>query len=121
MNVVILGASDRPDRSSFKAQRLLMDAGHRVFPVSLDGKPVLREPGYMRLDELPVAARIDTVTVYLRPELQEPLIDDLVELKPRRVIFNPGAESESSNAKLREAGIETVDACTMVMLRTGQF
>ncbi len=121
MNVVILGASDRPDRYSYRAQRMLMEAGHRVFPLSLDGKPVLGEPGYTRFDELPAASRIDTVTVYLRPELQPDLIDDLVDLKPRRVIFNPGSESAESKSKLGEAGIDTVEACTMVMLRTGQF
>ena len=98
-----------------------MEAKHRVFPLSLDGKPVLGEPGYTRFDELPAASRIDTVTVYLRPELQADLIDDLIDLRPRRVIFNPGAESAESKAKLEAAGIQSVEACTMVMLQTGQF
>ena len=56
----------------------------------------------------------------LRLALQVGAIN-ILNLKPRRVIFNPGSENYALVTKLKEAGIEVVQACTLVMLRTEQF
>jgi predicted CoA-binding protein len=119
MTVAILGASDKPQRYSYRVLRLLLEHGHEVIPVhptlqEIDGVPVLAS-----LTE--VDRKIDTLTVYLRPELAEPLVDALRDLAPRRVIFNPGTESTSLTDELQSAGIETEEACTLVLLQTGQF
>jgi hypothetical protein len=117
--VAILGASEDPDRYAFKAFALLRSHGHTVLPVN----PMLR-----RIDHVDVApnlaglaAPIDTITVYLRPALSEPLAEAIVAARPRRVIFNPGAESPRLKARLEAVGIHVVWDCTLVMLRAGRF
>ncbi len=49
------------------------------------------------------------------------MIDEILAAKPQRIIFNPGAENEELAAAASSAGIEVVEACTLVMLRTGLF
>ena len=118
-NVAVLGASSNPERYSNMAVRMLTAHGHRVIPVN----PALKE-----VEGLPcrpglngVEKRIDTLTVYLKPALTEPMIDDIVALRPGRVILNPGSESEPLEAALRKEGIAVERACTLVLLRTGQY
>lgn len=115
----VLGASANPERYSNKAIRLLASHGHQVIPVN----PALKE-----IEGLPVAASladipspIDTLTLYVGPERSEPLLPQMLALHPRRVIMNPGTESALLASALQAAGIEVVEGCTLVMLKTGQF
>ncbi|HOW51645.1 MAG TPA: CoA-binding protein [bacterium] len=117
--VVLLGASDKPDRYAFRAFKLLCRHGHEVIPVN----PALKE-----LDGVPVVARIeditgpvDTVTLYLGSARLAPLIDALIALKPRRIIANPGTENDTLRQRATAAGIEYEQACTLVLLHSGQF
>lgn len=119
MNVAVIGASDNPERYSYKAVMLLKEKGHSVFPV---------HPKLQKLEGMPVypsvkmiSAPIDTITLYVSAELSNKIEGELLNAAPRRIIFNPGAENPSLEAKSREKGIETVEACTLVMLKTGQF
>lgn len=72
------------------------------------------------LKELP-EGDIDTITLYLNPGNQEEYKDWIIQKKPRRVIFNPGSENMSFAKELKEADIEPIFACTLVMLRTQQY
>jgi hypothetical protein len=63
----------------------------------------------------------DTLTLYVGPQRSAPMIEDIRRLAPKRVIFNPGTESPELTAALDRAGIPHVEACTLVMLQTGQF
>ncbi len=117
--VAVLGASENPERYSNFACELLRQNGHRVFAVSLHGRDIHGAAGHKSLAE--ITEPIDTLTIYISPEHQPPLIDQVIACHPRRVIFNPGAESEESEGRLRDAGIETLRACTLVLLKTGQF
>lgn len=119
MKVAILGASPKPDRYAHKAQQMLMDKGHDVFPVSVDGKAILDVPGYASLSD--IAEPIDTLTLYLGPARFTALVEDVIALNPRRVILNPGTEDEAIATTLRNAGILVEEACTLVLLGTGQF
>lgn len=117
--VAVLGASPKPERYSNQAIRMLRQYGHAVIPVN---------PAQREIAGLPVAPSlgaitqvVDTVTVYVSPSHQDGLAAQLLALKPRRVIFNPGAENPTLAAQLRAAGIATEDACTLVLLRTQQF
>jgi hypothetical protein len=117
--VVVLGASEKPDRYSNKAVRTLLDHGHRVIPVhprldEVEGLAVAPDLGS-------VAGPVDTLTVYLSPERSLPLADAMIALKPGRVILNPGTESDELESKLGDAGIPVVKACTIVMNQTGAF
>ena len=117
--VAILGASPKPDRYAYKAFELLREYGHRPLPINPAFDEILGEKCYPKISEAP--GPIDTVTLYLGQERSNPLIDEIVNAKPRRIIMNPGAENSALAAKAEEAGIEVVEGCTLVMLRTGQF
>jgi hypothetical protein len=64
---------------------------------------------------------LDTVTVYVRPERLAPLVSDLIALKPKRVIFNPGTEDSELQSRISAAGIEATEACTLVLLHSDQY
>ncbi len=117
--VAIIGASDNAERYAYKAQELLMEYGHEVVPVSPQGKDVLGVKGYRSLVEYP--GKVDTVTLYVGPARQEPILEDLLAKRPRRILFNLGTENAEVEQRLEEAGIAVERACTLVLLRTGQF
>jgi predicted CoA-binding protein len=117
--VVILGASDQPDRYAHRAFRMLREHGHQAIPVhptldEIEGVPVVP-------DLRSVEGMVDTLTLYVRPAISESVADDIVAMKPGRVLFNPGTESPTLQAKLDEAAIPWEEACTLVLLGTGMF
>lgn len=117
--VVVLGASNKPDRYANKAQKLLRQHGHTVIPVhptlaDIDGIPVV--PSLSAIQQ-----PVDTVTMYVGPDRSAALVDALVALQPKRVIFNPGSESVLLEQRLQAAGIAFEQACTLVLLNTDQF
>lgn len=117
--VVIVGASDKPDRYAHKALTLLRQHGHDVVPVhprltEIEGLAVMA-------DLLDITGTVDTVTMYVGPAISAGLADKLIALNPQRVIFNPGSENPELATQLEAAGIATEEACTLVLLHTGQF
>jgi len=118
-NVAILGASKKEERYSNKALRMLLEYGHSVYPVH----PVLQDiEGHKVYSELKdIQDNINTLTVYVSPKWITPMIDEIVKLNPGRVILNPGTESDELKTALDGAGIPWLEACTLVLLRTGQF
>ncbi len=119
LSVAIIGASHKPQRYAYKAQQMLMQAGHQVYPVSGNGREIMGVPGYRSASEISDA--IDTVTLYLNPQRHDAIKQELLALKPRRIIFNPGTESEELAQFYQQHGIQTLQACTLVLLRTDQF
>lgn len=118
-HVVVLGASPKPERYSYKACAMLSDHGHRVYPVNPYHSDVAGVKCVPSMAE--IAGPVDTVTVYMRGALLRPLMPALLELTPNRVIFNPGSEDAALAAELEAAGIHCEEACTLVLLRTGQY
>lgn len=119
LSVAIIGASHKPQRYAYKAQVMLMDNGHTVYPVSGNGREILHVPGYRSVSE--INRPVDTVTLYLNAQRHEPIKQELLALKPRRIIFNPGTESSELQSYYNAEGIETLEACTLVMIQTGMF
>jgi uncharacterized protein len=117
--VAILGASPKPDRYAYKAFELLRRHGHRPVPINPAFADILGVKCYPKISDAPQP--IDTVTLYLGQARSDPLIDEIIAAKPRRIIMNPGAENFALAEKAEEAGIEVVEGCTLVMLQTGQF
>ena len=117
--MAVLGASPKPDRYAYKAMQMLRDYGYRAIPVNPAFGEILGEKCYPSVADVP--DKIDTVTLYLGKARSDPLIDEIVEAKPRRIVMNPGAENKDIAAKAREHGIEVVEGCTLVMLRAGLF
>jgi len=117
--VAVLGASSKPDRYSHQAMLLLQQYGHTPIPVHPKQKEILDRKVFGDLSELDVP--VDTVTVYVRPDLLRKQLDDLINLHPNRVIMNPGTEDQMVADELESRDIKVVQACTLVMLNTGQF
>ncbi len=118
MKTLVLGASPNPDRYAYKAVYSLMSHGHEVVPVGVKKGEV---NGLAILNGFPELKDIDTVTLYINPVIQKGWYDYIIGLHPRRIIFNPGTENPEL-LKIAEAnGIQTITACTLVMLATGEF
>lgn len=118
-NTVVLGASTNEARYSFKALKMLQEYGFKPIPVHPSGHVV---DGITCLKSLnDVKEEIDTLTVYVNSKISDNEYDNIVQLNPRRVIFNPGADNWPLGNKLKEKGIEVIHSCTLVMLRTKQF
>jgi len=117
--VVVLGASPKSERYSNQAVRLLREKGFAAVPVH----PAAAEIAGIKAapDLKAVPGPVDTVSIYVRPELLTRMLPDLIALKPGRVIFSPGTEEPDLEAELRAAGITVLEACTLVLLRTNQF
>jgi len=117
--VVIIGASDKPERYSHKALLMLRRHGHEVVPVH----PRLTEIEGIHVvpSVSAVTGAVDTVTMYVGAAASAGMAESLIALHPRRVIFNPGAENALLADALREAGIACEEACTLVLLSTGSF
>lgn len=116
---VILGASPHKERYSYLAMKTLEQKG---LPF------VLVNPSYSQIEDNPVVGSlkevgtsVHTVSIYLSPQRQAEIMEDLVKLRPKRVIFNPGSESVGNREVLESQGISCLEACTLVLLKTGQF
>lgn len=117
--VAILGASSKHDRYSYKAQVALIDNGHIPVPINPRYDQVDGVQCFPNLKAAPVD--IDTITIYVRPDILSSMIDDIIECHPKRVIFNPGSESRAVAGRLESAGINVQNACTLVLLNTSSF
>jgi predicted CoA-binding protein len=117
--VVILGASINPSRYSYKVQQVLIEKGHTPVPVNPRYNQIDGVQCYPELKSL--NCYIDTITIYVKPAILKNMTEDIIHARPRRVIFNPGAESREVSARLESAGIIVQNACTLVLLNTSQF
>ncbi len=118
-NVIVIGASANEERYSNKAMKMLADYGHNPIPVAPAVETILGRKVYAKATDAP--GKIDTVTMYVGPARQSGIIEQILAIKPRRVIFNPGTENPDAYDRLKAANIEPVEACTLVLLRTGQY
>jgi predicted CoA-binding protein len=119
MKVAILGASAKPERMAHLAQQRLVEYGHDVIPVSPVYPEVLGLKTVSSLSK--INQPIDTLTVYVSPDKAIKLIDEITQLKPSRVILNPGSESYELIAALKQSEINVMEACTLVMLSASSF
>lgn len=115
---VVIGASPKPDRYSYKAVRSLQNYGHTVYGLGITEGVI--NGLKISLDQ-PVLENIDTVTLYVSPKNQYPWIDYILSLNPKRIIFNPGTENPDFEQEARSKGIECLQACTLVMLSIGVY
>lgn len=119
MKVAVIGASNKTHRYSYQAVMLLKEKGHEVYPVHPRVKEIEGLLTYESIGD--VQDEIDTVTMYVGEKFSNEIAVDILNKNPKRSIFNPGAENSALEEKAKEKGIETMNACTLVMLRTGQF
>lgn len=115
---VVIGASENPERYSYKATMALQKHNHEVIPIGIkdgeiDGIKIITT-------KLPIDF-VDTVSLYVGPQNQAFWYDYIISLNPKRVVFNPGTENPEFEQLLKEKKIETIEACTLVMLSIGNY
>jgi predicted CoA-binding protein len=115
---LVLGASENPARYSNIAINRLTNHQHPVVAIGnktgmVAGIPIGTEKIQMN--------DIDTVTLYLNPALQKTYYDYIISLHPKRIIFNPGTENDELAELALKHNIKPVEACTLVLLSTGQY
>ena len=118
MKTLVLGASTDPARYANRAIKLLRAHDHEVVAVGKDEGSVA---DVNIVHDFPADNKVDTVTLYLNPVKQQSYYQQILNLKPRRIIFNPGTENDELVKLATEKGIETEEACTLVLLNTGQY
>jgi len=117
--VVILGASINPYRFSHKAQVALAENRHIPVPVNPKYDQIDGVQCYPNLASFP--GSIDTITIYVKSSILRAMTEEIIQVHPKRIIFNPGAECKDVSTRLKSAGIEVQNACTLVLLKTSQF
>ncbi len=117
---LVIGASENPERYSNKAIQLLNQYKHPVLALGLRNGMVGSTSIVKDINAFK-GLPIDTVTLYINPRLQEDHYTAILDLKPKRVIFNPGTENIAFEDLLNANGILTEEACTLVLLKTGQY
>jgi len=119
MNVALIGASHKPHRYAYKALYDLCNNNYTVYPVHSILKQIDQVSVYPSITAIPV--EIHTVTLYVNKEKSIAMADEIISKNPKRIIFNPGTENPILEKQAQQQGIQTVNACTLVMLRTGAF
>ncbi|MEO5984921.1 MAG: CoA-binding protein [Ferruginibacter sp.] len=115
---LVLGASENPQRYSYLAVQKLLNNQHPVVAV---GKKAGMVKGVQISTGKEHFSEIDTITLYLNPANQKQYYDYILSLNPKRIIFNPGTENPELATLAKNNSIDTLQACTLVMLSTGQY
>lgn len=118
-HVVVLGASPKAERYSNQAVRLLTEHQHQVTAVNPAFDEIEQQVCVHQLAD--IEQPVDTLSLYRNASQLSEQIDEIIALKPKRVIFNPGTESWELQQALTQAGISWQESCTLVMLRNGHF
>jgi len=115
---LVIGASENPNRYSNIAIDMLREFQN---PVVAIGKKTGKVNDVSFNKEKTYFENIDTITLYLNPLNQKEYYNYILDLNPKRIIFNPGTENDELEGLAKEKGIEVKEACTLVLLRTGQY
>ena len=121
-NVIVLGASSKEERYSFKAVSSLIEHGHMAIPVHPREKEVAGLKCFNNLSDVEkMFPQIDTVTIYVNPQISMELSKEILKLRPKRVIFNPGSENRDLMEILKQNNVDVLEACTLVLLNIGEY
>jgi uncharacterized protein len=115
---LVIGASTNPERYSYMATKLLVTYQHKVFAI---GNKIGKIGDIEILVGKPPLQNIHTVTLYLSEKYQQEYYDYILSLKPQRIIFNPGTENNELLELAETNNISAIVACTLVLLKTGQY
>lgn len=118
LKTLVIGASLKEVRYSNIAIKRLRTFNHSVVAIGLRSGSV----GDVNIETSKIHfENVHTVTMYVNPRRQEEFYEYLISLQPKRVIFNPGTENSTFYNLLSAEGIAYEEACTLVLLSTGQY
>ena len=112
---LVLGAAENPDRYSCKAVKALLRNDYEVVPVGFRSGSI---KDTVILTGMPQIEDVDTILIYMGAKKQPDFYDYILNLNPRRVVFNPGAENPELQDILKEKGVEIVNDCALIMINT---
>ncbi len=112
---VIIGATENTTRYAYLAAAKLKKHGIEFVPIGIKSGEIHGET-ILNLKEKPLVKNVDTITMYIGATNQKEWEEYILSLRPRRIIFNPGAENHELAIRANKLGIETTNACTLVML-----
>ncbi len=117
---VVIGATTNPSRYAYIASEMLTEYKHEIVPVGIKSGEVFGKQ-ILDIRKKPDVKEVDTVTLYIGPQHQEEWYQYILSLNPRRIIFNPGTKNPEFEKKAEDLGIEVIEGCTLVMLRSNQY
>ena len=117
--VAVLGASPKPERYSYQCVELLKEQGYEVIPVTPAKQVICGFSPVATVADIDV--EVDVLTMYVNAKRSSDMEEMILNLKPKKIIFNPGAENSDLEEKCKAAGIEVENACTLILLHSGQF
>ncbi len=117
---VLVGATPNQSRYAYVAATMLAEYNFEAVLLGIH-KGEINGNTILDIRQKPVIDDVDTITLYIGPRRQPEWYDYLLDLRPKRIIFNPGTENDEFKKLARQRGIETLEACTLVMLRSRQY
>lgn len=117
---VIVGATPNSARYAWIAAEMLTDFEHEIIPIGIK-KGIVMGKEIADIRQKPTISDVDTITLYIGPQHQPEWYEYLLNLKPKRIIFNPGTENREFEKLAQANGVEVIEGCTLVMLRTHQY
>ena len=113
--VAILGASAERNKFSNKSVRAHVQQGYTVYPVNPKGGEIEGLPVYKSLAEIP-PGNLDRISVYLPPAVGMKVLPEIIARGTDELWLNPGADSDELIAVAQAAGLNVIQACSIVDL-----
>jgi predicted CoA-binding protein len=112
--IAILGAST--DRSKFgnKAVRAFVARGFTVYPVNPKATEIEGLTAYPSLAAIPSDVKLDRISLYLPPPIGLKMVPEIATRGCDELWLNPGSESEELVAAAESAGLNVIQACSIV-------
>ncbi|MEL6536314.1 MAG: CoA-binding protein [Bacteroidota bacterium] len=117
---VVVGATPNQNRYAWLASEMLQEDGYPFIPLGIKTGEVFGQE-ILDIRKQPLIENVHTLTLYVGANNLEPYHDYLLSLRPKRIIFNPGAENPKLYQAALQQNIEVIEACTLVMLRSRQY
>lgn len=113
--VAILGASAERSKFSNKSVRAHLAKGYTVYPVNPKGGQIEGLTVYQTLADIP-PGKLDRISVYLPPKVGLQVLPEITARGTDELWLNPGADSDELVAAAAEAGLNVIQACSIVDL-----
>ena len=115
--IALVGASDRPDRPSYRVMKAMQDHGYRVIPVNptITGEHIHGEFVFRDLSQL--GDPIDIVDIFRNSRDAAAAVDEAIAVGAKAIWMQLGVINEEAAARAEAAGLKVVmDRCPAIEL-----